>query len=656
MSCIKPYLTNTWFPVLCLLLWTATASAQIQDSLFRLNEVQIVSGRLGLSEARNGRHITVIRAGALQDMPVASLDELLRYLPFLEIQSRGAFGVQSDILLRGGTFNQMLVLLDGMRVNDPLTGHFNSYIPISITEIDRIEVYRGPSSTIYGADAVGGVVNIITRNFLAGPMADRIDGQVDAWYGQHELIRTNSGFNLKKGKWKFGAGISYNASAGHPLPSDSLHGDFRLGTASLSLARDLTENLMLAMRTAYDYRLFNAQYFYTNSPWDQSREQVRRWWNQLQLRWQMNHSNSLTLQAAYVSTSDSFLFNPAFPANLHKTHYQQYQANHLFAPGNGIRLATGVQADHKRIYSGDRGNRTHWHTGLYAMLSHTWTAGLTLSGGIRLDHDQVYGTEVMPQINLAHSTGQWLFRGSAGRTIRSPDFTERFISTGLSGPLAPGRNLGNPYLLAERAWSLEAGFDRYIGRNIKVSMTGFYRFSRDLIDYVITSAEDIPDAGNLIPGEEYFYAQNIGLMDTWGLESFVSGQHTFRAQSVLEWGLSFQGLLSRSDSAIVSKYLASHARNLFQARFGIRSDVFNLQVLSMYKSRDADMAREINRTLTPDYMLWNLKADVHVWKEKLVLGLQVNNLFNRDYVDILGAAMPGRWILAGMMWKFTRDL
>ena len=635
-------------------IWTETVSAQIQDSLFQLGEVQIVSGRLGLSEARTGRHVTVIRADAIQHMPVNSIDELLRYLPFMEVQSRGAFGVQSDILMRGGTFNQMLVLLDGMRVNDPLTGHFNSYIPVSVVEIDRIEVYRGPASTVYGADAVGGVVNIITKNFLPGKSEDRLEGRVEAWYGQYELIRSNTGFNLKKGKWKLGAGISYNASEGHPLDSDSLRGDFRLGTVSLSLAADLSENIQLAVRSAYDNRLFNARYFYTNSPWDMSREQVKRWWNQLQLKWQLGPSNSLTLQAAYVSTTDSFLFNPAFPANLHETRYQQYQANHLYQSATGLRIASGVQVDHRRIFSNDRGDRTHLHTGIYSMLSYTLPVELSLSGGLRLDYDEVYGIELMPQLNLAYTAGGWIFRGSAGRTIRSPDFTERFISTGLEGPLAPGRNLGNPLLVAERAWSLDAGVDRLIGWDIKLSLTGFYRFSRDLIDYIITPAEDIPGGDNLIPEEEYFFAQNIGLMNTWGLESWLSGQHSLQKETVIEWGLSYQGLLSRSDSAIVSKYLSAHARNLIQARIGFRIRLFSLQLHTMYKSRDAEVAREINQGLTPDYMTWNLKADAYLLKRRLVLSLQVNNLFNRNYSDILGVSMPGRWIMGGIAWNFHR--
>jgi vitamin B12 transporter len=262
----------------------------------------------------------------------------------------------------------------------------------------------------------------------------------------------------------------------------------------------------------------------------------------------------------------------------------------------------------------------------------------------------------MPQLNLAYMAGDWIFRGSAGRTIRSPDFTERFISTGLEGPLVSGRNLGNPLLVAERAWSLDAGFDRGIGRDIKLSLTGFYRFSRDLIDYIITPAEDIPGGDNLIPEEEYFFAQNIGLMNTWGLESGLSGQHSLHKETVIEWGLSYQGLLSRSDSAIVSKYLSAHARNLIQARIGFRTSLLSLELHTMYKNRDADVAREINQALTPEYMLWNLKADAFLWKRSLVLSFQVNNLFNRNYSDILGARMPGRWITGGITWNFTRDL
>ncbi|MBA7561020.1 Vitamin B12 transporter BtuB [subsurface metagenome] len=628
---------------------------QISDTLFHLEEVQIVSDRLGLPETRTGRHVTVINSAEIQSLPVNSIDELLRYVPFLEIQSRGRSGAQSDILMRGSTFNQVLVLIDGMRINDPLTGHFNSNIPVSMTEISRIEVYRGPASTVYGPDAVGGVVNIITKSFEPGIQEDDcIDGRVEAWYGQYNLRRSNSGLNISKGRWKAGAGISYNASDGHRLEPDSLHGDFHLGTASLSLSGELSEKVRVSIRTAFDKRLFNARYFYTNSPLDLSREEVRKWWNQVQLGYRLNESHSITLMAGYQTTRDSFLFNPVFPANIHRTHFYNYQLNHLFIPGNGFRLASGIQADNRKIFSSDRGDRHHWHTGGYVMLSKVFRDDLCIGAGLRLDYDQVYGLEALPQLNLSYYAGMWNFRGSAGRSIRSPDFTERYISTGLEGPLIPGRNLGNPNLLAERAWSIEAGADRKIMKSIQFRLTGFYRFGRDLIDYVWTATEDIQNNGNLLPGESYFYTRNIGLLTTAGIEAELTGKHLFSGRWMLEWGLSYQGLDSRSDSAIVSKYLAAHSRNLINARLGLNSGAFRIQVNSIYKNRDAETAQEINQSLSEDYMLWNIRLDKFFWDMRLQLSLQVNNLLDKEYSDIMGAKMPGRWILGGITWNFYR--
>ncbi len=628
--------------------------AQISDTLFRLEEVQVVSDRLGLSEARTGRHVSVIKAAEIESLPVNTIDELLRYLPFMEVQSRGPYGSQSDILMRGSTFNQVLVLIDGMRVNDPLTGHFNSNIPVAVTNISRIEVYRGPASAIYGPDAVGGVVNIITKSFEPGQTDEGLTGKLEAWYGQNNLRRSNSGLNFSKGRWKAGAGLSYNASDGHPLDPDSLRGDFNNLTASFSVSGQITENINLSLRTAFDNRLFNARYFYTNSPFDVSREQVKKWWNQAQIRFRINESHSLTLLAGYQTTRDSFLFNPAFPANIHRTHYNNYQINHLFLTGKGFRLASGVQLDNRKIFSNDRGDHINWHTGVYAVLSKEFSEQLTLGMGLRMDYDQSYGLEVLPQLNLSYRKGKWNFRGSAGRSIRSPDFTERYISTGLEGPLSPGRNLGNPNLLAERAWSIEYGADVLLSPGIQARYTGFYRFGRDLIDYIMTPSEEIPDNENLIPGESYFYTQNVGLLNTGGLEAEIKGRHPFSGKWIFDWNLSWQVLVSQSDSAIVSKYLASHSRNLINGGVGLNTGGFRVRVSSMYKTRNPEIAEVINQELTDAYMLWNIRLDKYFWQNRIQFSLQVNNMLDENYSDIMGAKMPGRWILGGITWNFHR--
>ncbi len=629
--------------------------SQIADTLFPLEEVQIVSDRIGLPENRSGRHVSVIKADEIQALPVNSIDELLRYVPFMEVQSRAPFGAQSDILMRGSTFNQVLVLIDGMRINDPLTGHFNSNIPVSLTEISRIEVYRGNASPIYGPDAVGGVVNIITKTFQKGyEDKDHLDGRVEFWMGENNLKRSNSGISIRRGRWKASAGVNYSASDGQLLEPDSLRGDFRVLTPSVSLSSEISEKVQISVRTAFDKRLFNARYFYTNSPFDQSREEVSKWWNQARLSFQMSESHSMQLSAGYQTTRDSFLFNPAFPANIHRTNYQNYEINHLFKSGSGLRLASGIQMDYKNIFSNDRGDREHLHAGGYVMATKVLREEFTLGGGLRLDYDQVYGLEILPQVNLSYTSGRWIMRGSAGRSLRSPDFTERYISTGLDGPLSPGRNLGNPDLLAERAWSIEAGVDRRIMESIQFRVTGFYRFSRDLIDYVLTPAEEIPENSNLLSGESYFYTENIGLLNTGGIEAELSGSHPLDGKWTMDWTVSYQGLLTRSDSVIVSKYLASHSKNYASLSFGAGTNGFRIRMNSMYKTRDPEAAMEINQNLSKSYMLWNLRIDKYFWNRQLQLSFQVNNLFNENYSDIMGAKMPGRWILGGLTWNFHR--
>src|SRR5207237_6844659 len=110
------------------------------DSGRRLTEVTVYATRLGQLAGQTGRYVTVVPGASISRYPVTSLDDLLRFLPALEVQSRGSFGAQADITLRGSTFNQVLLLLDGMRLNDPLTGHFAGYLPITPAEIEQIEI------------------------------------------------------------------------------------------------------------------------------------------------------------------------------------------------------------------------------------------------------------------------------------------------------------------------------------------------------------------------------------------------------------------------------------------------------------------------------------------------------------------------------------
>jgi len=628
--------------------------SQSPDSTFLLKELQIYSSRYGIKVENSGKSISIIESGEIEKLPVSSVDEILRYVPALEVQSRGAFGVQSDISVRGGTFNQILIMIDGMRLNDPLTGHFNSNIPVSMVEIERIEIIRGPATAIYGPDAVGGAVNIITKSFHTEEITDQLTGRVSGMYGENNLRQTNSGLFVKKGRIKAGTGLMMNASDGHPLTSDSLRGDFNLKTWSLYLGADPTDKLQFAVRTAIDNRSFNAQYFYTISQYDLAREQVKRWWNQAQIRYKLNTQQKTEFQIGYNVTRDNYLFNPGFPANNHRTEFYNFQWNHYIDLNPALRITGGIQADQRLIVSTDRGNHRTWHTGLFITGFYSGPGNLSVISGLRIDYDPSYNIEVLPQVNLAYNRQKVTIRGSAGRTIRTADFTEKYISTYLDGPLSPGRNIGNPFLDAEKSWSAETGIDYYWSSFLQFHTTVFGRYSKDLIDYVLTNESRIPDSHNLMEEADYYYSQNIARLHTFGWESIFESSFETGRDMRIDWDLAYIFLHSGSDSVIVSKYLANHAKSLINGNIALTWQRFCINLNTLWKYRDREEVKAINCILEPSYMVWNGKLDFHFRNNTFICTIQMNNILNREYYDIPGAIMPGRWIMGGITWNINK--
>ena len=109
------------------------------------------------------RTLTVITREQIARMPVHSIADVLRLTASVDVRARGERGVQSDFAVRGATFGQMLVLVDGVRLNDAQSGHHNGDIPVPLEAVERIEILHGPGSSLFGADAFGGTVNVITR-------------------------------------------------------------------------------------------------------------------------------------------------------------------------------------------------------------------------------------------------------------------------------------------------------------------------------------------------------------------------------------------------------------------------------------------------------------------------------------------------------------
>ena len=269
-----------------------------------LETVNLYSSFIDLNGRESGKNVTVIDASDIDNYSFNSIDELLKLIPSIELQSRGGFGTQSDLVLRGTTFNQSLVLLDGMRINDPLTGHFSMYIPINSNEIYQIEIIRGGGSSVYGPDAVGGIINIITKTFKENYNNDEV--KIESKFGQYNLKSLNFHLSKKISNNLFST-ISANSmrSDGQEL-YDDIFSFFDNRNISTSHRIKVGKKINLMLRSSYSKNYFNSQYYYTRSSFDLSNETIEKTWNQLKLNYKIDQYSQIDFLTAFISINYDF--------------------------------------------------------------------------------------------------------------------------------------------------------------------------------------------------------------------------------------------------------------------------------------------------------------------------------------------------------------
>lgn len=631
------------FKIAALFILIFNVCATSVSAQHELDLITITSSLQPVSATTTGRNILIIKGDQFASLPVNSVDELLRYIPGVEVQMRGPMGAQSDIVMRGGTFQQVLVLIDGIRINDPNTGHFNSYIPIAPSQIARIEVLKGASSAIYGSEAVGGVIHIITKTFLARQGADSKQFTAQGTIGEYNLVNGQLGAFYSKGNTAISGGLITNNADGQP--QRGTRGYFNNSTVSLSAKQYFSDDLSLLISGAYDMRDFAAQNFYTTFASDTSAEKVATYWSHLKLAYN-KQSHNFSLDVGYKTVKDEFQFNPSSIANLNKSKLLQGTAVYSWKANSKTGLTTGAQFINKQIESNDRGNHQLNQAALFFILNQTIASNLNVHPAIRFDWNERSGWEIVPQVNASYKTKLLLLRASAGKTIRDADFTERFNN--YNKPLVTGGSIGNPNLEPERSFSYEAGIDFLKWKNTRIATTFFERYHQQLIDYVPTSYSNMPRQSNLRPTGTYALAKNIGDVRTRGVELDVQHSTTLQKQQQLLTNLGLTLLKSKGDNGSPSFYLSSHARFLANASMVYTIRRLSISANAIYKKRNMQNAAAINASIDDDYFLMNAKIQATVLRNRLNVFVQLDNVFDKKYSDLLGSKMPGRWLMSGL--------
>lgn len=618
-----------------------------------LDPVTVTSSLLEKRASETGRNIAVIKGDYFKSLPVHSVDDLLRYVPGLEIQARGPMGSQSDIVLRGGTFQQVLVIVDGIRINDPNTGHFNSYIPIAVSEIDRIEVLKGASSAIYGSEAVGGVVHVITKAFAVKNSQEALENKTNvtasAAVGQYGLKTLNAGTFLQRKKVAVAAGITSNNADG--VQQRGTKGYFNNNTASASVNYLISPEWNIGLRSSFDHRDFAAQNFYTTFASDTASEKVKTFWNQVKVGYQKGKT-AVSFDGGYKFVQDNYRYNGVSIENSSKSQLWQGLLTWKQSFNETTSLISGLNYQNKNIASNDRGNHSLHQLAPFLSFSKLFGERFTVSPSVRADWRETIGTEVVPQLTLSYKLAGWQLRGSAGKTIRDADFTERYNN--YNKALVTGGSVGNPNLKAERSFSYEVGADWFIKNSLKISATAFRRQHKDLIDYVTTPYAAMPRKDNLSPTGSFALAQNLASVNTSGVEADINYLKTISTNQKLWLNAGVTWLDTESSDNATSFYVSSHAK--FLANFSVLYSYgrFSLGINGLHKTRAAREASAIEAKVSKSYFIVNTKLDYAIIQDVLSVFVQADNLSDAKYSDLLGAQMPGRWLLGGLKFAFVR--
>lgn len=567
-------------------------------------ETVVVTGTfepIPLSEANRSVVALDIRE---QPLLYTSFVDYLHLDPSVDLKQREADGVQADLSIRGASFGQSLVLLNGLRINDAQTGHHNMDIPVPLEAVSRIEVLHGAGSTLYGADAVGGAVNFVT----APPATTEIRARIG--FGNFGFNQQRVAGSYVASSWSEQVAASRDFSTGFRPDRD-----YRSSSVS-SETRFKTGLGETDVVLAGSDRPFGADQFYGNfTSW----ERTKSWFASIS----QQMGRDTTLAFGYRRHSDVFILvrdNPALYENNHVSQSWQGSAQRRSSVGNNTTIAYGLDADGDVIDSNNLGHHARNRGAGYLNLDLQSLHRLFLSVGAREEIFSGGRAEFAPAL----AGGVWLgaglrVRASISRGFRLPTYTDLYYSD--------PANLGNPLLKPESAWNFEGGPECNPGGRISAQLTVFHRKERNNIDYVKHSLTDPWQATNI---------QNLVFT---GLETTLR----FRLLKSQEVELGYTGLHGSQEPlpGLISKYVFNYPNHSaaftwlgqFKDVIGVRTRVGVMQRVG----RDA-------------YPLWDLAASRTVGRLRPYI--QFSNLSNTGYEEIPGVAMPGRTIIAGVELVF----
>lgn len=587
-----------------------------------LKEIIIEGNRIQVPFSQITRDIQVVTRKQIEELPVKSLNEVLAYVSGIDIRQRGPFGTQADISIDGGTSEQTIILINGVKLLDAQTAHNMMNVPVPLSAIDHIEVLRGAAARVYGINALTGAINIVTRK------------------EKHSFITADvqGGSSLKHKDHDDGTGIYGGGSAAvtanigdqkqthlFAVSQDHYNGQrYNSASANSRLFYNGNYNFnsdnSLQLMAGYARSRFGANGFYA-APGDiNSEELVRTSVFSISSKHQWGRV-TVTPRISDRYGEDDYRY---FKDDLGRARSQHY-TNALMPELNaGVKTKIGTvglgwESRIERISSSNIGRHHRSNHGAYAELrSHPGTK-IRRSVGLYANYNTDFGWQFYPGADAAWLINtHWKISGNIGSGQRIPSFTDLYLNQ------LPG-NIGNESLQPESAWNYQGNVQFNKG-NLNTQVGYFYRNITGFIDWV---RQD----------DTHPYSPvNFGRNKMQGLYIRTQQEFDFGNQRSLSYTFSYNYL--HPDIATLpgdqSKYVLESLKHQFIAGIHYRLKRLSLQAEN----------RWLKRELAGGYDVADIRIN-YQWP-RFILYSEVSNLFNAEYREAGAVPMPLRWISVGI--------
>ena len=601
------------FYLASLLMFTIVMNAQENDQKTdTLKEVVISSSRIDLPFKENSRTIQIVTSEEIKKLGVTNVADALQQIAGIDVRRQGVNGMQSDLYIRGGSFDQTLLLIDGIKVDDAQTGHHTMNLALPIEVIKRIEVIKGPAARIFGQNAFTGAINIVTKDVGDNSLVAKVQG---GSFNQY-IAEVTGTVSLKESSHI--VHFSKNFSEGYRHNTD-------FDNTNYVLKSQFNKNkLPIELLTSYSERKFGANGFYGIPSATEQYEETQasligfstiikngNWTFKPRVYWRRNQDLYLYIRS-----------NPSAYRNMHITNKVAAELNGSYQSNVGI-TGFGVEFSKYYISSNRLGDNQREIATLF--LEHRFQFFnniLDVTPGISASYFSDFDNQFFPGLDVGVKiSDKFRAYGNIGTSYRVPTYTNLYYTSPTT--------ISNPDLNTEEAFSQEVGF-KYISNRFNLSVAAFNRDADNLIDYV---RENTTDA---------WQAQNIQSVNTKGYETQVDYLFTInKLPQKIQLGYSYLDNDVKTSEANFSQYSINSMKHQFTS-----SLQFNI-----FKGFNTTFAyRYVERTAGMSYNVYDVNVSYRI--KAFELSMFANNIFNAEYIESGMIPMPKGNVLFGMKYLF----